>query len=117
MAKSLDQVLSGFMNISGVSAVAVVGRDGFVIQSTATANVDMDALGAMVATAIGTAESLGREFGIGDLEQYLLEFKQGKIIMAAAKNDILAIKTDTTAVIGAIRYAVRKNIDEVIAAL
>ena len=116
MENKLGLVLGELMKVKGVTAVALVGRDGFVIESTSNNDVDMDALGAMVATAVGTAESLGQEFGLGAMEQYLSEFANGKVIMATALDDILAVFTDETAIIGGVRFAVKKNLPDVIAA-
>lgn len=114
MSNNLEQVLAQFMDVKGVTAVALVGRDGFVIESTSNNDVDMDALGAMVATAVGTAESLGQEFGFGSMDQYLSEFANGKVIMATAVDDILVIFTDSSAIIGGVRFAVKKHLPEVI---
>jgi len=111
MAKSAKEVLREFLNIDGVKAVAIIGRDGFVIDHVATDKLDTDALGAVVASAIGASESIGRDFSMGKLEQYLLEFTGGKAIIAAAGDHVLAIITEPTAVIGSVRYAVKKGID------
>ena len=115
--KSVARVLNEFMKVKGVTAVALVGRDGFVIESVSNTNVDMDALGAMVATAVGTGETLGSEFGFGALDSKLNEYANGKILISTALDDVLAIFTDTTAVIGGVRYAVKKNMPDVIRAL
>lgn len=117
MENNLSQALGQFMKVKGVTAVALVGRDGFVIESTSNNEVDMDALGAMVATAVGTAESLGQEFGLGAMEQYLSEYANGKVIMATAIDDILAVFTDESAIIGGVRFAVKKHLPDVIKAL
>lgn len=117
MASNLTTVLSEFLKVSGVNAVALVGRDGFVIESAASENVDMEALGAMVATAIGTSEALGGEFSLGAMTQYLVEFERGKVVIATAGDDILALFTDSSAVIGGVRYAVKKNIDALVQAM
>jgi len=117
MENNLGQILGQFMKVKGVTAVALVGRDGFVIESTSNNDVDMDALGAMVATAVGTAESLGQEFGLGAMEQYLAEYVNGKVIMATANDDILAVFTDESAIIGGVRFAVKKHLPEVKEAL
>ena len=106
----LKIILDEFRAVNGVKAVALVGRDGFVIESMTNSEIDLEALGAMVATAIGTSESLGREFSLGGMEQYLAEFKEGKILMGAVQTEILAIVTSAEAVVGAVRYAMRKNI-------
>jgi len=115
--KGVGRILNEFMKVKGVTAVALVGRDGFVIESVSNTNVDMDALGAMVATAVGTGETLGSEFGFGGLESFLTEYANGKILMATALDDVLAIFTDTTSVIGGVRYAVKKNMPDVLRAL
>ncbi|NOY62188.1 MAG: dynein regulation protein LC7 [Gammaproteobacteria bacterium] len=115
--KNLNEILDELSKTNNVNIVAVVGRDGFVIDSAGSTNIDMDGLGAMVATSIGTSESLGGEFALGELSQYLVEYSSGKIIMATVGNDILAVITDTDAVIGAIRYAIKKIIGEVEKAL
>ncbi len=117
MEQSISSVLSSFLDIGGVQSAALVGRDGFVIDSVTTEKVDMEALGAMVATAIGTSESLGNEFNLGRMSQYLVEFDHGKVIIAAAGDDILAIFSDASAVIGGVRYLVKKRIPDLIAAM
>ena len=115
--KQISNVLNEFLKVNGVTTAAIVGRDGFVIESTINSDVDMDALGAMVATAVGTAESLGREFGFDSMDQYLSEFSHSKVIMATVKDDILALFTDTSAIIGAVRFAIKKSMPDVLQAL
>jgi hypothetical protein len=117
MAKTTKDVLKDFLNIEGVRAVAVVGRDGFVIESVSADKLDTDALGAVVASAIGASEMIGKDFNLGKLEQYLLEFAVGKAIIAAAGDYILVLITEPTAVIGSVRYAVKKGIDGLVALL
>jgi predicted regulator of Ras-like GTPase activity (Roadblock/LC7/MglB family) len=70
-----------------------------------------------VASAIGASEMIGNDFEMGMLEQYLLEFETGKAIIAAAGTEILVVITDATAIIGSARYAVKKNIDRIVALL
>jgi uncharacterized protein len=111
MAKTVKEALADFLRIDGVTAVAVVGRDGFVIESASKLKLDADALGAVVASAIGASEMVGKDFHMGKLEQYLLEFETGKAIIAATGDDILVLTTDANAVIGSVRYAVKKGID------
>ncbi len=117
MEESISGVLSSFLEIGGVKSAALVGRDGFVIDSVTTEKVDMEALGAMVATAIGTSESLGKEFDLGGGTQYLIEFVHGKVVIATVGNDILAIFTDASAVIGGVRYLVKKKIPTLVSVM
>jgi len=104
----LNDILKEFLNIDGVKAAAIVGKDGFVIANTDSDNFNVDALGAMVATTVRTSETLGHEFNLGNLEQYLTEFADGKVVMAKVMDDILAIVTDSSAIIGSVRYAIKK---------
>jgi predicted regulator of Ras-like GTPase activity (Roadblock/LC7/MglB family) len=111
MTKTIKDALNDFLRIEGVSTVAIVGRDGFVIESVSKVKLDSDGLGAVVASAIGASEMVGKEFHIGKLEQYLLEFETGKTIIAAIGDDILVLTMDLSAIIGSVRYAVKKGAD------
>ncbi len=113
MAKNLRSILSDFLKIDGVKSAAVVGRDGFVIDSVESEKIDIEALGAMVAMAVGSSEKLGSEFALGGMTQYLAEFDQGKMILAMVGDNILALFTDTNAVIGGVRFAVRKAVSDI----
>ena len=115
--KSIILVVDELMKVKGVTTVALVGRDGVVIESKSNSNIDMDALGAMVATAIGNSETLAAAFSFGEFNMLLSEYANGKIIMATAVNHVLAIFTDETAVIGNVRYSVKMHLSDVISAL
>ena len=110
MDASLGSILGDFLKIDGVKSAAVVGRDGFVIDSVESEKVDMEALGAMVAIAVGSAEKLGSEFELGTMEQYLVEYEHGKVAIATIGENILALVTDNSAVIGGVRFAVKRSI-------
>jgi len=114
---NMSRVLNDFMCIEGVEAVALVGRDGFVIDSMSSLDLNMDALGAMVATSVGTSESLGKELNLGSMSQYMTEFTEGKVIMAPVKDDILAVFTNKSVVIGSIRYAIAGKIPKLASVL
>lgn len=114
----LKEILGEFLNVEGVSAAVVVGRDGFVIESATSGKMDIDALGAMASTGIGTSEAMGKELGKGELTQMLVELDKGPIIVSPlSKDELIAIVADTTANLGRIRYEVKKNKERLIAAL
>lgn len=114
----LKQILGEFLKIDGVSAAVVVGRDGFVIESAASGKMDIDALGAMASTGLGTSEAMGRELGKGELRQMLVELDQGPIIMSPLSPDeLIAIVASNEANVGRIRYELKKNRDRLVAAL
>ncbi|HPC54720.1 MAG TPA: roadblock/LC7 domain-containing protein [Methanolinea sp.] len=114
----LKQILGEFLKIEGVSAAVVVGRDGFVIESAVSGKMDIDALGAMASTGLGTSEAMGKELGKGELRQMLVELDQGPIIMSPLSPDeLIAIVAGNEANVGRIRYELKKNKDRLVAAL
>lgn len=114
----LKQILSEFLKLDGVSAAVVVGRDGFVIESAASGKVDIEALGAMASTGLGTSEAMGMELGKGQLNQMLVELQEGPIILSPLSPDeLIAIVADNHANIGRIRYELKKNRERIVAAL
>ncbi len=114
----LKQILSEFLKLDGVSAAVVVGRDGFVIESAVSGKVDIEALGAMASTGVGTSEAMGMELGKGQLTQMLVELQQGPIILSPLSPDeLIAIVADNGANIGRVRYELKKNRERIIAAL
>ena len=74
--KMLKPLLEEFLKVEGVSAAVVVGRDGFVIESAVSGKVDIEALGAMASTGLGTSEVMGTTLGKGELSQMLVEWRK-----------------------------------------
>jgi len=114
----LKQVLEEFLRIDGVSAAVVVGRDGFVIEGATSGKADLDALGAMASTGLGTSEAMGNSLEKGELYQMLIELEKGPVILASLSADeIIAIVADISANVGRIRYDLKKNKERILAAL
>lgn len=114
----LKQILGEFLKLEGVSAAVVVGRDGFVIESAVSGKMDIDALGAMASTGMGTSEAMGKELGKGEISQMLVELERGPILMSPLSPDeIIAIVADGVANVGRIRYELKKNKERLTAAL
>lgn len=115
--KDIALIIEELMMVKGVVAVALVSRDGAVIESASHQDINMDSMGTMVATAIGTNETLASEFGQGSVEMLLSEYVNGKILMATTVDDVLAIIADEKAVIGNLRYAVKMHMPDIVRAL
>jgi hypothetical protein len=117
-ADMLKPLLEEFLKVEGVSAAVVVGRDGFVIESAVSGKVDIEALGAMASTGLGTSEAMGTTLGKGELSQMLVELEKGPILLSPLSADeLIAIVADTTANVGRIRYELKKNKERIVAAL
>ncbi|MCI0515066.1 roadblock/LC7 domain-containing protein [candidate division KSB1 bacterium] len=112
-SKDPKMILNSFNELPGVIAATVIGRDGFIIESSATSTeLDLDALGAVVSTGFGAAEVMGTEIQLGYLTQTIMEFDLGKILTASCGDNILAIVTEPNAIIGNVRHQIKKNITE-----
>ena len=84
----IKSILSELLEIKGVNVAAVVGRDGFVIESSARDKFDIDALGAMTSTGIRYCEILGYELGKGIVRQVVLDLHNGTIILVPISQEV-----------------------------
>jgi uncharacterized protein len=106
----LKQILEEFLSIDGVTAAALVGRDGFVIEIVETYPTDSDALGALCADAVQFFERSGAAMDRGSLRQLMFEYRNGVLILTpVTKDEFLAILTDTTTVLGRLTYTLAKT--------
>jgi hypothetical protein len=114
----LKHLLGEFLTLESVSAAVIIGRDGFVIESAVSGKIDLEALGAMASTGLGTSETLGTTLEKGDMYQMLVELQKGSILLAPLSSDeLIAIVADSSSHIGRIRYELKKNRERIIAAL
>jgi hypothetical protein len=114
----LIPLLEEFLKIDGISAAVVIGRDGFVIESAVSGKVELEALGAMASTSLGTSEAMGMTLEKGDLYQIVVELQKGPILVSPLTADeLIAIVAESSSNIGRIRYDLKKNRERIIAAL
>jgi uncharacterized protein len=106
----LDQLSS----LPGVSFVALMDPEGFLMNSAGRLAADADAVAAMASCLLETSESIGRELGHGTLTCTLAEFDDGLVLaMGAAASSRLVIVLHDVAALDAVRRSAR----DVIAAL
>jgi hypothetical protein len=114
----LKSILEEFLAIEGVSGAAVVGRDGFLIEGVKSGNIDLETVGAMASTGMGSSEAMGTELARGKLLQMHMELLKGFIIIAPlTDNEFVTIIADKLESSGLIRYNLKKNRERLIAAL
>ncbi len=116
--EELHTILEEFVAARGIDVAVCVGRDGFVIDSASTGKADIEAIGAMVSAGMGSAESVGRELGLAEMSQTMMEFKGGIIMMTAlGKDALLAVVASNDANLGQVRLQVRKYAPKLVEAL
>ena len=114
----LNQILTQLVEVGGIEVAVCVGRDGFVIDAASTGSSDAEAIGAMVSTGMGSAESVGRELGLEELDQAMMEYKGGIVMMTALGSEaLLAVVAAKDANLGNVRLQVRRRAPELEKAL
>jgi hypothetical protein len=114
----LNQILTQLVEVNGIEVAVCVGRDGFVIDAASTGSSDTEAIGAMVSTGMGSAESVGRELGLEELDQAMMEYKGGIVMMTALGSEaLLAVVAAKDANLGNVRLQVRRRAPELEKAL
>jgi uncharacterized protein len=111
MATRAQSLLREMNTTDGVHESLVVGRDGFVIEHVG--DMDADAVGAVISTAIGAIEAMGRDTEQGGLFEVMAEFDGGVIIAAPVGRDaVLGVVATAESNLGMIRHNVKKGIGE-----
>jgi len=79
---------------------------------------DMEAVGAIMTTGLGTAEALGQEIGRGSVVGVLMEYEHG-LVSADPMGDFALVVTlfDNAASLGRVRHMVKASRNEILEAL
>ena len=92
----LKQILNEFLSVEGVSAAALIGRDGFVIELVSIDPLDRDALGVMCTGQMKYFERHGRELRMGRPRQIVQEYEGGTLLMMPVTwDEFLVVLTST----------------------
>ncbi len=114
----LKSILEEFLTLEGVSAAAIVGRDGSLLEGVTSGITDFESVGAMASTGMGSSEAMGTELSRGKLVQMQMELAKGFIMIAPLTDaEFVTIIADTLDSSGRIRHALKKNRERLIAAL
>ncbi|MCE4619822.1 MAG: roadblock/LC7 domain-containing protein [Desulfurococcales archaeon] len=120
MSTPIQRILGEMTRSPGVVAVFIVSKEGFIIEkaSTGTLTIDEDAFAAMLTTVYGATTQLGEELQIGKPETTTLEYPGHYILVHDLGENLLAILADKSrAVLGRLRYELRKQAPRISGAL
>ena len=107
----LNEMLSSFTRVKGVTAASLVGGDGLPLQSVTAPGVDeteIDVLGAIAASGLVAAQDIGQQTGKGALRQAIFEYEKGVVVIEPMGSAILVVVTDAAANLGLLRLQARK---------
>ncbi len=114
----LKRALTDLSRIPKVQGVFVVSKEGFTIDSITTSGAfDEEALAAMVTASVGSIESMGKELDLGKSEMITVEFSGHIALIAELEENIVVLLAERGAVLGRLRYELRKQLPRIRAAL
>lgn len=112
-SRGSTQVLKDILEIPGIDATVIVGRDGFVIESMGSSqDVEVDTLGACLATAINSIEEMGKEMAVSKYQDLFIEYGDAVIISRPVGDAILSLVSPNSSTLGIIRHKVRGYVKE-----
>ncbi len=92
--EQLEKILSDLKRAGGILSSAVISRDGLMVASDLTKNIDADTFAAMSAAMEGAAETAVSELKQGELRQIIVDAQDSKLItVSAGKKVILVVLT------------------------
>ena len=106
----LIQILEKFKNTVGADGAAIVTRDGLLVASNLSKNIDGETLAAMTATMVGAAETAMSELKKTGITRVIVESKDGKLISTGAgKQAILVCMISTASKLGLALLEMKKT--------
>ena len=115
---NLKHQLNDVIKVDGITAAVVVGRDGFVIEGLSSDGRDVETVGAVISTGLGTSEVMGKELNVGVLTQSMVEFDNGVLVMGTLGRDaLLCLVCELGANLGNVRLQMKKRSPDMAAEL
>lgn len=112
---SMKEILDLFVRIDGVTAACLVGRDGFLLESSSRSNIDAEMVAAIAANGFGSSESMGRQLGKGGLNMSMIEYESGPILLSPAGSEgFVVIVAESNANLGMIRLQLKRQMAELV---
>ena len=94
----------------GVDAAVVLGRDGLLIDSETSSDLDAESLAALVPSIVAAADEFGGQSGRGALTTAILEHAHGVALVSVLSSDaILLVLAQPTANLGKLLFELRRN--------
>ncbi|HET8578769.1 MAG TPA: response regulator [Methylomirabilota bacterium] len=114
-APDLKTTLSTLAALPGVSLAVLVDREGFLIEAAGEMLLEAEVAGALAASLAESSSGIGRELGQGGLQSLILEYDSGVILLnGVGPGALLALLLRDPAVLGKVRYYVKKALTELL---
>jgi uncharacterized protein len=87
----IDEILKELKSVGGIESSAVVTRDGLLVASDTSADVDAETFAAMSASMAGSAETAISEVNGGTATRIIVEAENSKLITLGAGSKVLLV--------------------------
>lgn len=112
------ELMAAIRQRDGVEAAVIVGRDGLLIDGSASSPVDADHVAAHVPSLLAAAEELGGVLRASDTRTIVVEYDHAVgIISALSADTALLVLTAPSAELGPLLFELRRNRERIAALL
>ena len=107
---TIRDLVATLRRFDGVTAAAVLGRDGLLIANDANEGLDGEKIAAHVPSILQFADELGTAASVGSLQLAILEHQEATAVLAAMSAEVvLLVIVRSDANLGALVYDIRRH--------
>lgn len=117
-APDLQALLAGVAELAGVSLTALIDREGALMEAAGGLLPEAELAGALAACLAESTDGVGRALTQGRLQSLILEYDAGVVLLnAVGAGAMLAVVLGDPAVLGKVRYHVKKALPDLVRAV
>ena len=114
----IKPLLSAVAELPGVSLTALIDREGALMEAAGGLLPEAMLAGALAACLVESTDGVGRALAQGQLQSVILEYDGGVVLLnAVGPRAMLAVVLDDPAVLGKVRYHVKKALPDLVRAV
>ncbi len=114
----LKALLAGVAELAGVSLTALIDREGALMEVAGGLLPEAELAGALAACLVEVTDGVGRALTQGRLQSLILEYDAGVVLLnAVGAGAMLAVVLGDSAVLGKVRYHVKKALPDLVRAV
>jgi CheY-like chemotaxis protein/predicted regulator of Ras-like GTPase activity (Roadblock/LC7/MglB family) len=114
----IKPLLSAVAELSGVTLTALIDREGALVEAAGGLLPEAMLAGALAACLVESTDGVGRALAQGQLQSVILEYDGGVVLLnAVGPAAMLAVVLDDPAVLGKVRYHVKKALPDLVRAV
>jgi CheY-like chemotaxis protein/predicted regulator of Ras-like GTPase activity (Roadblock/LC7/MglB family) len=114
----IKPLLSAVAELPGVTLTALIDREGALVEAAGGLLPEAMLAGALAACLVESTDGVGRVLAQGQLQSVILEYDGGVVLLnAVGPAAMLAVVLDDPAVLGKVRYHVKKALPDLVRAV